>query len=230
MATTTPKTLSPQQHRPKLDDGTSGPPSFPGNGHGGEGGNGFGPRPRQLPISNGVLGMGILLCSLTMLFSGLMSAYVVLRSIAGSNWPPAGVPVLPSGLWGSTLILLASSVTLGWGQRAVRRNEGSATRWALVLTTLLGLAFLGFQTYLWREVFLAGLTQGSQYGGLFFTLTGIHAAHVIGGIVVLVWVSLRSLAGRYSAKQHEGITLAAMYWHFLGVIWIALFTVLYLVH
>ncbi len=187
-------------------------------------------RPRQQPISNAVLGMGVLLCSLTMLFTGLMSAYVVLRATAGENWPPAGVPVLPSGLWVSTLILLASSTTLGWGQRAVRHGNQSATKFGLLMTTLLGFGFLAFQTYLWRDIFLEGLTQRSQYGSLFFTLTGVHAAHVIGGLVVLCWVSLGSLAGRYTSHQHDGITLAAMYWHFLAIIWIVLFTVLYLVH
>lgn len=229
MASTTVPAI-PSQHRPESIAGPPHPPSSDGNGSGGEGGSGIGPRRRQQPISNGVLGMGVLLCSLTMLFTGLMSAYVVLRATAGSNWPPAGVPMLPFGLWVSTLILLTSSATLGWGQRAVRRGNQSATRFGLMMTTLLGFVFLAFQTYLWRDIFLEGLTQRSQYGSLFFTLTGVHAAHVIGGLVVLCWVSLRSLAGRYTSHQHEGITLAAMYWHFLGVIWITLFTVLYLVH
>ena len=221
---------TPSQRRQEHGAGAPSPPSLRGNGNGGNGGNGFGPRRGQLPVSNAVLGMGVLLCSLTMLFTGLMSAYVVLRATAGSNWPPAGVPMLPSGLWVSTLILLASSATLGWGQRAVRRGNQSATKFALMMTTLLGFAFLAFQTYLWHDVFLEGLTQRSQYGSLFFTLTGIHAAHVIGGLVILCWVSLGGLVGRYTSHQHEAVTLVAMYWHFLAIIWIVLFTALYLVH
>ena len=229
MASTSIPTLpGATKHQP--NPGTPPPPSFRAGGRGGEGGDGFRPRPRQLPISNAVLGMGILLCSLTMLFAGLMSAYVVLRATAGSNWPPPGVPPIPSGLWASTLILLTSSVTLGWGQRAARRDDQATMKLGLVATTLLGIAFLALQTYLWRDVFLAGLTQRSQYGSLFFTLTGTHAAHVVGGVVILWCVSWRSLAGRYNATRHDGITTAAMYWHFLGVIWVGLFTVLYLVH
>lgn len=228
MASTTPATRDRVGSRFRI--GVPRPPFRDDDGWRGGDGSGQGPEPRRLPISNRVLGMGILLCSLTMLFSGMLSVYVVLRSTAGTAWPPPGVPPIPSGLWISTLVLLASSATLGWSQRTLRTQAGWATTLGLLLTTLLGFAFLGVQTYLWHDVFLAGLTQRSQYGALFFTLTGTHAAHVIGGLVILLVVSLRSLAGRYNARNHEGITLAAMYWHFLGVVWIALFTVLYLVH
>ncbi|MFW6125087.1 MAG: cytochrome c oxidase subunit 3 [Pirellulales bacterium] len=220
--------------RPRAGGGSQ-PPAPPRDGNGwGNGDNGSQHPPfrrrTNLPISNRKLALAILICSLTMLFTGLMSAYAVLRASAGRYWPPEGIPALPSGLWLSTLVIVASSAALVWAHQSVRRDKRSAMKAGLVLTTLLGAAFLAVQVYLWRDLFVRGLTQASLYGGLFYVLSGTHAAHVLGGMVILGCVSVRGLANRYTPQSHEGIELASMYWHFLAVVWIVLFAVLYVVH
>lgn len=188
-----------------------------------------GKRPTRLPISNAALALGILICSLTMLFAGWLSTYVVFRFTAGANWPPTGAPPMPEGLWVSTLVLLASSGSLGWAQRAVRNDNVPHTKLGLLLATLLGFAFLGVQTYLWLGLSRQGLTEVRLYGDMFYLLTIGHGAHVLVGLVSLSWVTGRGLAGHYSRRRHRGIGLVGMYWHFLGVVWLVLFTVLYLV-
>jgi cytochrome c oxidase subunit III len=177
----------------------------------------------------GVLGMTIFLVSLSVLFAASIVGYLMVR-LRAAQWVPPGTAPLPLGLWLSTLILLLSSVTMhgavlaiGGGKRAL------STR--LLLTTLgLGVAFLLSQTYnWWRMVAVdAVLATKSLYAFTFYMLTGLHALHVIGGLIPLVRTTWRSHKGVYSWADFTGIRLMAMYWHFLDAVWIVLFVVLQL--
>ena len=137
------------------------------------------------------------------------------------------MPRLPSGLWLATIVLLAASVTIHRALRSIRAGEsGASPRW-LRATLGLGVCFLAVQSWNWWGLIRVHLTAASNlYAFTFFMLTGLHAAHAIGGIALLAIVWARSLRGRYGSGHHAGITYAAMYWHFLDAIWLLLFAVL----
>src|SRR4051812_11402491 len=184
--------------RAESDHGSAGPPA---NGDGGGGGGGGGDRDpigegAKIPISAGKFAMAILLCSLAMLFTGFVSAYVVLR-YGSPKWPPAGMPPLPKLLWASTGVLLASSVSMTWASIAARRRGRGQLRLALTFTALLGLAFIATQLEAWRQFVAQGVViQDNVYGTVFYSITGLHAAHVLGGVVLLLTALTKAFLGR----------------------------------
>ena len=163
----------------------------------------------------GPFGMAVLLISLTMLFSASMVALVVIRSRA-SAWPPHGMPPLPSSLWLSTAVILLASVAVQRALTLIRRGEKERLAHYLVATLVLGLIFLAAQTLNWVEFYRAirHIVFSGAYLGMFYVLTGLHAAHVIGGLIPLA-VVLGRAPGRYSKEFHPGVRYIAMYWHFL---------------
>ena len=174
----------------------------------------------------GVLGMWIFLATLTVLFLAAIVGYLVVR-LKATDWPPPGMPRLPAGLWLATVVLVAGSVTIHRALRSIRRgNRKASTRW-LQVTVVLAFAFLAVQSWNWWGLIRLRLTAASNlYAFTFFMLTGLHAAHVVGGIVLLSIVLARALRDRYSEDAHSGITYAAMYWHFLDAVWLVLFAVM----
>jgi len=177
----------------------------------------------------GVLGMWIFLAALSVLFLASIAGYLIVRTKAPA-WPPPGMPRLPGGLWLATGLLLLGSVTVHLALSKIRLGQRTAAvRW-LVATTTLAVAFLLAQGWNWWDLIAARMTATTKnlYAFTFFMLTGLHAAHVIGGVVLLGVVTARAAQGRYGSGRHGGITYAAMYWHFLDVVWIVLFAVLVL--
>lgn len=216
-------------------------PSRPASGGGGNdgapgGGRGDGrdgPEDRyqpSFPVSAPVFAMVLLQCTVIMLFAGLVAGYLVLRMGSGGAWPPAGLPPLPATLWIPTALAVLSSVTLGLAQGSARRGDQPALVLRLGATTFLGLAFLGAQGLIWQGLFGEGLViRHNVYGANFYVLTGLHALHMVSGVIALVVTLWRARAGRYTAGSHVGVRLTAMYWHFLGGLWVFLFAILYLV-
>jgi len=185
-------------------------------------------RAAPAPLRTGLLGMRLLILALSMLFAASIFGYLVIRSRA-TVWPPPGVPRLPSSLWISTLIIVISSVTMQAAVRAARADRKSALRAGMVFTTLLGAAFLVSQTVNWFALVAANLTAKTNlYGFTFYMLTGLHAAHVIGGLIPLAVVTARAFRGHYSAAAYSGVAYCAVYWHFLDAVWVILFAVLML--
>ena len=187
-------------------------------------------RARTAPVdlSTGKLGMRLLIASLAMLFAASITGYIVVRTRA-EVWPPAGMPALPSGLWLSTLLIVLSSVTMAWAVAGIRRDRQRPLRLGLLLTFLLGLAFLASQTVNWFGLVAANVRPGANlYAFTFFLLTWLHALHVVGGLVPLGLVTARAWRGGYTAGFHPGVEYTAMYWHFLDVVWLVLFAVLFL--
>jgi cytochrome c oxidase subunit 3 len=174
----------------------------------------------------GVLGMWVFLATLTVLFLAAIVGYLVVR-LKAADWPPPGMPRLPGGLWLATAALLAGSATIHQAHRAIRFGKADAcTRW-LAATLALAFGFLAVQSWNWWGLIRVRLTAASNlYAFTFFMLTGLHAAHVVGGVVLLAIVLARSLRGRYGRDAYAGVTYAAMYWHFLDAIWLLLFAVL----
>jgi len=171
-------------------------------------------------------GMWLLLASLGMLFAGCLVGFLVIRHRA-PEWPPAGSPGLPSAFWLSTALLTVISGLLVLAERAVGAGRLAGLTRYLVATTALGIAFVLSQAEGWAR--LAGaseLPQKNLYLFGVYVLSFLHVLHVIGGLVPLIWVTLRSRAGRYTATDHEAVTDVAMYWHFLGVVWLGILAVL----
>jgi cytochrome c oxidase subunit 3 len=174
------------------------------------------------------MGMFLFLVSLGILFAASIVATIIIRLRTGV-WPPPGMPPPPSRLWISTLILAISSITMQWGVESARRNRTDALKIAMISTTLSALAFLVSQVINWWSwVGQSATIRSSLYAYLFYVLTGLHAAHVLGGLVPLIVVSVNACYGRYSGMFHEGVRQVAVYWHFLGVVWAVLFLVILL--
>lgn len=164
----------------------------------------------------------------TMLFAGFLSVYVIVRGGA-ATWPPPGFPPLPAGLWVSTVLIVASSASLVAADRAARRGRLLPCRLSLAVTVGLGVAFLASQAWLWGDCVLAGLRVArSLYGALFFSMTGLHALHVLGGVLALVYAWVGAMLGGDPKRLRTRIELTGLYWHCVGLIWVALFAALYL--
>jgi cytochrome c oxidase subunit III len=189
-------------------------------------------------LSNGMLGFILFVASEVMFFGGLFAAYFIARADSPS-WPPeelltpdqvaAGVELhlefwLPFIL---TIILVASSVTIQLGVWAIQKGDRAALiRW-LFISIALGLVFLTGQIYDYTQLPFGA--DDTVFGTTFYTLTGFHGAHVAGGVLFMMVMLARSLAGQFSASHHEAVEACSFYWHFVDVVWIILFTVLYIV-
>jgi cytochrome c oxidase subunit 3 len=177
-----------------------------------------------------VFGMTLFLASEAMLFAGLIAGYIVLR-LSSPAWPPSpDLPKLPVVLTGiNTVFLIASSFTYHAAEVAVKKGK-KGTAW-LFLTVLLGSLFLCIQGYEWYHMHHEGLwfNTGGVYGSSFFVLTGFHGLHVLIGVLMIAWALIRQLGGAYTAQSHTYLILAGMYWHFVDVVWLFLYSVLYLV-
>ena len=139
----------------------------------------------------------------------------------------------PMGAWGipaiNTLLLLTSGVTLTWAHWGLKKNNRGQLIWGLVLTILLGAIFLGLQVYEYIHAYRdLGLTLGAGvYGATFFMLTGFHGFHVLVGATMLTVMLFRSIAGHFTADHHFAFEAASWYWHFVDVVWVLLFVVVY---
>ena len=217
-----------RKQRPSKPGGTPPPRRGDGGGWNEDGWFGSGDRPRKQPDPGLVeFAFWFLIVSIATLFTVFLGAYAMLRSNA-AEWPPPGSLGPPDGLVWSTLLLLVSDVAMWSTGRASRRGQGRATRRRLAWTIALGVGFVALQVYLWQDVVSAGLTTSSDsYGAVFFTLTGLHAVHVVGGLVFLTTVAVRVLRTTDLSTCAATVRLASWYWHFMDVIWIVLFVVLY---
>lgn len=201
------------------------PPRRPagGNGGGGGGGDGEGDRghPRT-PGSAGSFALFLALGGITTLFLVVVAVWWLLRRDALA-WNGAGAPGATGSMWLSTLLLLASGLAV----ELAARTEGSrprATRLWLDASLVLGVLFLLAQTRLWLELWRAGFVpaRSTQAAG-FFALTGLHALHVLGGLLFLAALTLRR---RRAPARPTSVRLGAIYWHYMGALWLVLFTLL----
>lgn len=185
-------------------------------------------------ISNPILGMLLFITSEVMFFAGLFAAYFNIRASAGPDWPPPtlfeGNPLQIFPLVGpATALLIVSSFTCQFAIRAIRRNDRTGMNRFLAVTLILGVIFLVMQGVDYALLIEEGVTLGSgTFGTTYFTLTGFHGAHVFGGVVMLAVVLYRGTAGQFSARHHDAVEATSLYWHFVDVVWILLFAVLYI--
>lgn len=187
-------------------------------------------------VSLARFGMMTFLASEAMLFAGLIGAYIVLRISQGHDYRPHGAPVLPWFQTGiNTCVLVSSSFTCIWAERKVLRGQNPAL--AILVTAALGLVFVIAQGFEWSHLYhenmwfdKAGHEHGpAVYSANFFTLTGFHGLHVSIGVLMLFIAAVMAAAGRFTPHNHTYLEITALYWHFVDVVWIFLFTVLYLI-
>jgi cytochrome c oxidase subunit 3 len=185
-------------------------------------------------------GMVVFLTSEAMLFLGLIAGYIVLWITNLPSWLPSietryhlqwPVSMMNILMVFNTALLLASSWTFHKSEVALKKDKaGSALGW-LTLTTLLGIIFLGGQAYEWWHLKHEGLwiDAGGLYAASFFTLTGFHGAHVAIGILLLIWAWIHLLTGKVTAQRHVMFENVGLYWHFVDIVWIFVFTILYII-
>ncbi len=177
-------------------------------------------------IEHGVFAMLLLVFAEVMLFSGLLSAYLIARASAlPGTWPPPDQPLLPFASTAiNTLALLASGALLWRAHVAFRKDEATATRltgWALAL----GVFFVAFQGVEWARLLAQGLTlTSSKLGAFFYTMVGAHALHAVAAILGLGWVWLQMRAGRVTRSAFGA---AQVFWYFVVLLWPVLFLLLY---
>ncbi len=175
----------------------------------------------------GRMGMWLFLLVLTVLFGATILGYLVVRLDNGDAFIPLDAPSPPPILLASTIALVLSGFTM---QRAVRAARvGDALQGAMMMATLaLAAVFLLAQALAWRELFRQNVTVSDNlYGWTFYVLTGLHAAHVLGGLPPMIVTTWRASHGAYNASNNRGITYCAMYWHFLDGVWLVLYATLW---
>jgi cytochrome c oxidase subunit 3 len=172
------------------------------------------------------LGMFLFIASEVMLFGSFFAAYFFVRVANGVPWPTPGyeLPVFVAGV--NTIILVTSSFTMHWALQAIKRGNRSGLKAGLTLTFLLGFTFLLTQLLEYSRVGFAPYTN--SFGTVFYCLTGLHGAHVFVGLTLLLMATIRSFRGHYSPDQHLGVEIPGIYWHFVDVMWIVVYTTVYL--
>jgi cytochrome c oxidase subunit 3 len=160
--------------------------------------------------------------SMVMLFGGLTSAYVVRH--AEGNWL---VFTMPQAFYFSTALMLLSSLTMNFALMAAKKNNFTQIKQALGATLVLGIGFMFCQFMGWsqlsaQKVFFAGKDSNAS-GSFFYVLTGLHLAHLLGGMLYLLAVNIKALKNKYTAQNYLSLQLCATYWHFLDGLWIYLF-------
>ncbi len=178
-------------------------------------------------VKKALLYLGII--SMLMLFTGLTSGYVV--RMGDGNWL---IFELPAILWFSSAVILLSSVPMQWAVVSAKNDNQQHLKTAMLITLLFGIAFIVCQVKAWgtlieQKIFFTG--PGSNASGQFlYVLSALHLAHLVGGIIALFVVWIKSRKGKYTSENMFGVKLCAIYWHFLDFLWIYLFLFIYFIN
>jgi cytochrome c oxidase subunit III len=181
------------------------------------------------------VGTIVWLSSELMFFAGLFAMYFTVRSVHGTDWPmhlPDGEPIKLSVSYAVpfTIILVASSFTCQWGVFAAEKGDVYKLRRWFLLTFLLGLIFVLGQANEYRMQYADGNTiSATGYGSVFFLATGFHGLHVIGGLIAFILFLIRTALGKFTPAQATAAIVVSYYWHFVDVVWVGLFAVIYLI-
>ena len=186
-------------------------------------------------------GMIIFLISEAMLFAGLIGGYIVLRISDPGDWPPPGAPNINVNFGALTAlnvvmlinsaILIGSSFTLHAAEASIKKHGKSGLGWML-LTIIMGTVFLSVQAWEWAHLYHEGMwfETAGIYSSCFFVMTGFHGLHVLVGLLLIIWCFFKQLLfGAFTKEKHVFFENTGIYWHFVDVVWIFLFVVLYVV-
>jgi heme/copper-type cytochrome/quinol oxidase subunit 3 len=180
-------------------------------------------------ISNTKLGMWVFLGSDCLLFGALISTYLLLRHRSVQGLGPSDVFDIPFTSV-SSFVLLMSSLTMALAVAAIARGDVRRNRIWLVTTAMLGATFIGGQVYEFTTFYREGLGYTTNiFGSAFYTLTGFHGVHVSVGIIMLLSLFVMSVRGNLGPERAEAVEIVGLYWHFVDIVWILIFTVVYLI-
>ena len=178
-------------------------------------------------VDSATLGMLLFIASEIMLFGSFFTIYFFVRVVNNApEWPPEPfkLPVFVAGV--NTVILVSSSFTIHWALQAIKRGNRAGLQAGMVLTLALGICFLLTQA---REYSRIGFApHDGAFGSVFFGLTGLHGAHVFVGLTILTFVAIRAFRGHFTPEAHHGVEIAGIYWHFVDVMWIVVYTTIYI--
>ena len=191
--------------------------------------------PQYPAIKPGMMGMYIFLASEVMFFGSLFAVYFYLYGSHGT-WPPTAPSSQPEYYVGwfpipliNTVVLLSSGVTCHFAADAIARDNRRRFFVLQIATIVLGFAFEFGQLFEFISAFGRGLNlTANTFASAFFTMTGFHGAHVLGGLILLILILYRASKGQFSSQHHVGVAAVTLYWHFVDVVWIFLFGILYL--
>jgi cytochrome c oxidase subunit III len=181
---------------------------------------------RSSRVEPQLLGMLLFIISEVMVFGAFFTAYFFLRVVNGDHWPAQGteLPKLVAGV--NTCILVSSSFTIHWALVSARRGNRFGLQAGMLTTFLLGATFLFVQIN--EYVHIGFAPQDTAQASIFYGLTGLHGAHVFIGLTLLAFVTIRSFRGHFTPEQHRGVEVPGIYWHFVDVMWIIVFTTVYI--
>jgi cytochrome c oxidase subunit 3 len=186
---------------------------------------------RALPVgtvnrhAGGWWGMWTLIGTESALFGYLIFSYLYLYSQGGGKWPPGGLPKMGPALF-NTAVLLTSSAFVLLSERSVKRAQRNMAVLWMSIAILLGALFVGVQLKEWHDHPYG--PSSHLYGSLYFTITGFHMLHVVAGLVVLVMLLAWTALGYFDNRRHTVLTIGGMYWHFVDIVWLFIFTTLYI--
>jgi cytochrome c oxidase subunit 3 len=185
------------------------------------------PANRSSRVDPQMLGMLLFIISEVMVFGAFFTAYFFIRVAQGDPWPAVGttLPVAVAGV--NTAILMSSSLTLHWAEQAIKLGNRFAFKAGILTTFLLGCTFLFIQINEYANIGFA--PQDAAQQTIFYSLTGLHGAHVFIGLCLLLFVTIRAFRGHYSPDSHRGVEVPGIYWHFVDIMWIVVYTTVYII-
>jgi len=175
-----------------------------------------------------MLGMLLFIISEVMVFGAFFTAYFFIRGVQGDPWFPFDgfkLPVLVAGF--NTAILVSSSLTMHWAQVSAKHGNRFGLRAGMLTTFLLGTTFLFVQINEYANIGFS--PHDHAQGTIFYGLTGLHGAHVFIGLTLLAMATVRAFRGHFTPEEHRGIEIPGIYWHFVDVMWLVVYTSIYIV-
>jgi cytochrome c oxidase subunit III len=181
---------------------------------------------RSSRVEPQLLGMLLFIISEVMIFGAFFTAYFFIRVVQDNPWPAPGteLPVAIAGV--NTAILLSSSLTMHWAQTSIKHGNRFGLKAGILSTFLLGFTFLFVQIN--EYVHIGFSPQDSAQGSIFYGLTGLHGAHVFIGLTLLAMVTIRAFRGHFSSAEHHGVEVPGIYWHFVDIMWLVVYTTVYI--
>jgi cytochrome c oxidase subunit 3 len=184
------------------------------------------PANRSSRVEPQLLGMMLFIISEIMVFGAFFTAYFFIRIVTGDSWFPVHGHDLPVAVAGTnTAILLSSSLTMHWAQTSVKNGNRFGLKAGMLTTFLLGLTFLFVQVNEYIHIGFA--PHDFAQGSIFYGLTGLHGAHVCIGLLLLAMVNVRAFRGHFTPEEHRGVEVPGIYWHFVDIMWVVVFTTVY---
>jgi cytochrome c oxidase subunit III len=177
-------------------------------------------------VNPSLLGMLLFIISEVMVFGAFFTAYFFIRVAQGDPWPAPGtkLPIEVAGM--NTAILVSSSFTIHWAEQAIKKGNRFGLKAGMLTTFLLGCTFLFIQINEYANIGFA--PQDAAQQTIFYSLTGLHGAHVFIGLLLLLFVTIRAFRGHYSAESHRGVEVPGIYWHFVDIMWLVVYFTVYI--